>query len=114
MTKIGSYVLNGSGLKKLTVPDSVVEIGTYAFMNTPWYRYSGDFVILGDGLLLYYQGNQTEISLPENVKRVSEGAFAGSVVKKVEMPEGVEEIGRRAFEGAASLEEVILPESLKK
>lgn len=30
------------------------------------------------------------------------------------MPEGVEEIGRRAFEGAASLEEVILPESLKK
>jgi len=47
--------------------------------------------------------------------RITEDLFAErNDIIKVELPEGVEEIGNHAFENCTNLEEVICPKSLKK
>lgn len=48
------------------------------------------------------------------VERVAPDAFRGSNVRKVTVPEGVREIGAYAFTLCSQLEELILPNSLRK
>ena len=67
-------------LKKVEIPDSVTEIKEHAFENTPWLNDfmengSQDFLIVGDGVLLAYRGTEKQITLPDEVKTVADGAI---------------------------------------
>ena len=71
-------------LVNVSIPDTVVDIQEHAFENTPWldqFMESGtdDFLIVGDGILLAYRGNATQIKLPKEVKRVAEGAIPNEI-----------------------------------
>ena len=68
----------------VSIPDSVVDIQAHAFEKTPWLQQflesgTDDFLIVGDGILLAYRENATQIELPKEVKRIAEGAIPDEI-----------------------------------
>lgn len=56
-------------LKNISIPSSVQFIEKTAFFDTPWLNSLDDeFVIVGDGILIKYNGNSSSITIPENVR----------------------------------------------
>ena len=74
---------------------------------------ANDFVI-ENGVLVKYTGKGGAVAIPEGITQIGAKAFQrkGKVVS-VEVPEGVEEIGELAFAGCNKLEWVKLPQSTK-
>lgn len=84
-------------LSDVTIPDSVTVIEEHAFSHTPWLENwmaaggeaseetnmtevsetsnTGDFLIVGDGILLAYRGSEAKPELPAEVKSVVPGVF---------------------------------------
>lgn len=54
------------------------------------------------------------LSLPKAVQCIEEEAFAGAKMEQIDIPEGVTEIGARAFANCKSLELVTIPEGVTK
>ena len=52
-------------------------------------------------------------TVPEGVTAIGESAFAGSLVKEVNLPASLKHIGMYAFYGCERLEKVLLPEGLE-
>ncbi len=100
------------GLSDVVIPESVQNIEAAAFDRTPWLSEwkqdgSGDFLIVGDGILLAYKGNGGVVSVPDGVKRIGAEAFKDcGNIGKVVLPDSVEVIGEAAFAGCGSLTEV--------
>ncbi len=100
-------------LADVTIPGSVREIAAAAFLKTPWLdgwrqNVGGDpFLIVGDGILLAYKGNDSVVSVPDSVKQIGAEAFRGcESIEKVILPDSVEIIGEGAFEDCGSLKEI--------
>ena len=100
------------GLTNVVIPQSVRNIEAAAFTKTPWMAEwrqsgSGDYLIVGDGILLAYKGSGSEVSIPTQVKQIGAEAFKGCTgLTKVMIPDSVEVIGEAAFEGCSSLTQV--------
>lgn len=78
-------------LNDVVIPDSVTTIEENAFSHTPWLKNwmegaaeddetagvsdADDFLIVGDGILLAYRGDEEDPVLPETVKSVVPGAL---------------------------------------
>ena len=74
VTTIGDYAFEGcNNLTNVTIPDTVTRIGDWAFDQTPWLESLGDFAIV-NGILLRYQGEDTSVTVPKTVSKIS-GAF---------------------------------------
>ncbi|MCM1268751.1 MAG: leucine-rich repeat protein [Bacteroidales bacterium] len=109
-------------LTDVVIPNSVKTIGVSAFDKTPWLSgwkanagEAGDFLIVGDGILLAYRGNGGEVSIPASVKKIGPEAFRGlSKVTAVQIPDSVTEIGEGAFEDCDKLERIEGGEGLVK
>ena len=66
-----------------------------------------------DGVLKKYHGNESSVVIPEGVTEIGERAFEGcKALASVAIPEGVTEIGERAFEGCKALASVTIPASV--
>lgn len=61
---------------------------------------------------LFMESGLEKISVPAKTTGIPEGFFAASALKEVVLPEGVEEIGARAFQDCASLSAVSFPGKL--
>lgn len=130
--RIGEFSFARSGLESITIPDGVEEIGYAAFYHcdnladvnipksvrtisaaafeqTPWLSEwkqngNGDFLIVGDGILLAYKGSNSVVSLPDSVRKIGPEAFKDNEsISKVILPDSVEEIGEAAFAGCGGL-----------
>lgn len=113
LLNIGTGAFYGcSKLSSVNLPYTVSTIGAYAFDGTPYLRDADDFAIAGDGVLLRYQGSDTEVKVPENVHRISSHAFTGSKIRSVTLSKGVYSIDAYAFADCVGLEEIALPEGL--
>ena len=135
IVRIGEFSFARSGLTAITIPDGVEEIGyaafyhcdalkdvsipqsvqnieAAAFANTPWLSEwrqngSGDFLIVGDGILLAYKGSGNVVSVPDGVKRIGAEAFKDHTeINKVVLPNSVEVVGEAAFAGCSALTEI--------
>ena len=84
VTNIGSYAFNGcSGLTSVTIPDSVASIGDYAFYNC-------------SGL--------TSVTIPDSVTSIGYRAFYNcSGLTSITIPDSVTSIGDDAFRGCSRL-----------
>lgn len=119
---LGSNVLEiGEGafykctsLATLNVSSSVSNIGAFAFDGTKWLSsQTSEFVTLGNGILIKYNGSKTAISVPSTVLQIADGAFyENKTAKSVVLPEGVTSVGMRAFGNNSALESVNFPKSL--
>ncbi|MBR1692928.1 MAG: leucine-rich repeat domain-containing protein, partial [Lachnospiraceae bacterium] len=94
----GIEYLGGLGgcvcLREINIPDTVAEIGEYAFEDCRKLK---------------------AVELPNGLKRIGGSAFAGcKTLKAVKLPEGLEEIGDDVFAGCSSLEKVTIPDSVTK
>ena len=70
-----------SGCSKLSdveVSDSLVYAGSNVFAGTDWLdeQSDEDFVVIGDGVLIQYNGNDKIIIIPDTVKRIPAYRFA--------------------------------------
>lgn len=97
----------------VTIPSTVTQIAPRAFEKSLWLQNwlqgggeeEGDYLIVGDGILLAYRGVEEIAHLPENVKRIGPGVFSGhtELVEAV-FPDALAEIGEEAFAGCSSLQ----------
>lgn len=109
-------------LTDVVIPNSVSKIGVSAFDKTPWLSgwkanagEEGEFLIVGDGILLAYRGNGGDVSIPDSVKKIGPEAFRGlSSITAVRIPDSVQEIGEGAFENCDKLERIDGGEGLHK
>ncbi len=94
-------------LTQVTIPDSVKEIDANAFEKTPWLTQKdaeAAYVIVGDGILISYNGADSIINIPGNVKQIGAEVFKDHMgITAVNIPDSVEVIGEAAFYGCKNL-----------
>ena len=143
ITKIVDGLFQGSGISSIRIPETVTEIGSYAFLNSRITNlYIPDSVTkLGSNSFGHYGVHEnafptlTKVSLPSQLssasspfegqrnlkevvfrgdwKIIPNGLLYGTGIEKLVIPEGVTEIGSKAF-FSSSLNEVVLPSTLRK
>ena len=98
-----------TSLTSVTFGNRVWSIGEFAFDQTPWLvGLTDEFVIVGDGVLLIYQGSAGDVIVPEQVKHISTAFAARTGLYSVEMGENVLTIGDYAFAYNPELRRVVL------
>jgi len=105
---------NCGSLSDITVPHGIQKVGGRAFGGTKWLKAKSKkkFVTVGDGILIAYNGDKADVTLPKSIRQIA-GAFAGNtVVKTVDLNNGLTSVGDMAFMGCTSLMAVRIPASL--
>ncbi len=112
---IGDMAFNGCSLiENFDIPKSVSRIYYGAFNDTKWYEKQKEkFVIVGNDVLLKYNGTNTEVIIPENVKCISSAFEGRSDITSVKIGSNVKTIGPRSFLGCTGIEEIYLPKNLE-
>ena len=111
---IGNSAFVSSGLKSVDIPDSVTELGAYAF----WGCGQLESVILGKGFTEIKEftfsccTKLTDIIIPNNIKSIGKNAFYMSGLKQVNIPDSVTSIGEEAFANCAELSQVSIGNGL--
>ena len=122
-------------LTKVELSSSVEFIEYEAFEDTPFYdSFEGDFVIIGD-FLYEYKGHESEIVVPDGVKRINPeafcciydateivipdsvtfigvAAFAENAMQKITLSKNIKTITGRLFYAADELKEVEIPDGV--
>lgn len=98
-----------SRLKTLQIPDAISDIGCRAFEGTAWLAaHTEDFVIVGKGVLIRYNGTDPNVTVPGNVKEVADAFSGNMVVRSVTVGKHVKKIGEYAFSGCQGLGRVTI------
>ena len=122
LTEIAEYMFyTCSSITSVTIPDSVTEIGNFAFVHCNNLKaFKGKFatedgrcLINGNTLVSYANASGTEYTIPDNVTEIGGWAFCGcSNLASVTIPYGVKKIGTAAFERCSALTSVTIPNSV--
>lgn len=113
---IGSYAFYGcESLHTVTLPSSVTSIGAGAFADSGLVRADLSQTQIGSVSSFLMKGCAAleSVSLPPTVGSIGEAAFAGSGLTAVDIPAGVTQLDRCAFADTASLAAVSLHEGLQ-
>ena len=87
-----SKFADSSNLENVEIPNSVTEIGRYAFAGC---------------------SSLKEIKIPNSITKIDDGVFEScSNLENVEIPNSVTEIGKGTFAGCSNLEEIKIPDSV--
>ena len=105
---------NCTSLGNVSIPRSVSRLGGYILEGTSWMKnQNGDFVVIGDGVLIKYNGREKSRSIPDNIKQIGEFAFAeNKEIDTILISPSVTRVGRGAFQNCKGLKAIGLPESL--
>lgn len=126
----GLSIISGTGafgkcnkLKRINIPDSVVEVGGSSFMSCSSLEtvsFPNSVKKLGRRVDIerargMFEGCKqlTSVSLPNGIEYIGELFFSRCVsLKNITIPGSVSEIGSRAFEGCESIEEIVIPSNV--
>ncbi|MBO5909681.1 MAG: leucine-rich repeat domain-containing protein, partial [Clostridia bacterium] len=98
---------NCSSLTEINIPDHISDIGTGAFENTTWIMATlEDFVTVGNGVLIKYNGTETSISLPLDIKYIAGAFYLNKTVTSVTVPASVLCVRKHSFYGCETLNSV--------
>ena len=101
-------------LISVTMPDSVVNIGSGAFADCSSLNsitFSENLVSIG-GSAFSGCTRLSNVEIPKTVRSIGESAFADCTsLKQIVIPEGVTSIARRAFEGSG-VRSIVIPKSV--
>lgn len=100
-------------LSSITIPQTVSTIEPSAFDDTAWLENwkngpdVNEFLVVGNGILIGYKGNDSKVTVPENVRKIGANVFEGhSEIVSVTLTDKVEEIGEEAFKDCTNLKNV--------
>lgn len=89
-------------LSSVTIPNSVWAIYPDAFTGTPWLDSNAEeFVIVGDSVLLQYNGTASKVVIPDTVKHISDAFLGNESIKEVVIPDSVYTVGCAAFSSSS-------------
>ena len=116
VTNIGDYAFSGcSSLSSVVIPDRVTSIGDCAFENCS----SLTDIVIPDGVTSIgdcaFEGcrSLTDIVIPDGVTSIGDCAFEGCrSLTDIVIPDGVTSIGDCAFENCFSLTGIVIPDSV--
>lgn len=114
---IGDYAfINCTSLSSPEIPKSLRYFGGYALENTEWMnQQKSEFVVVGDGILIKYTGEDKVKSLDKSIKKIGSHAFAGNNnIEEIIIPSSVSIIDVSAFEDCESLKKMTIPTSVEK
>ncbi len=135
---IGIYAFSDcTSLTNITIPSSVWRIAPFAFDKTPWFAtLTDEFVTVGDGVLIAYNGTSRTPTLPDSVRHLG-GAFAGKedlysltlgkgvlsisemalsfspVLTSLDLGLSLVYVGEQAFSGSEKLTQLVFPDTLR-
>lgn len=125
-------------LTDVSYSENLLKVHNHTFYNTPWYnnlpveggvKYMGHIAmyVVDPGSATAIREGTTSIadgfngskfsnnpSLPASLRRIGDSAFSGSKFTTLAMPEGLEQIGEKAFYNSTQLTKITLNESLKE
>lgn len=103
-----------TNLAAITIENSQINIEDFAFYDTAWYNALPDGPKYINDVFYQYKGNLNgTFTINEGTKGIAGGAFYLKEVTTVNIPEGVEFIGSRAFDFCGKLTTINLPTSIK-
>lgn len=101
---LGSTFWNCSSLEEVRVsPD-----------NPSYVSGGGMLLARKSSTLVFYPRTRETVDWPGNLKEIGEGAFLNSKVRKLDIPDSVEKIGKNAFFRCSSLEHIGLGSGLRE
>ncbi len=104
---IGNGAFAGcSSLTDVYLSENVARVGIGAFEHTPFYdELTDEFCVIG-GVLVKYNGKGGNVVIPEGVRVIGDGVFAGRLsIRSVSFPKSLEYIGNSAFGSCVHLSE---------
>ena len=128
ITTIESWCFGVCGnLQSITIPASVTSIGHSAFSscnnltnikidagNANFTVNEGAIYTTDGTTLVAYPSASRTVVIPNGVTTIGAGAFAGSLIEGITLPDSLTEIGNAAFHECTSLESITIPESVTK
>ncbi len=115
VTKIGERAFSGCiGLKEIILPQSLTEIGEYAFNKTALASITLPQSIdkVGNGWFSDCKYLET-VNFDGKIKEIGNSAFIGCIsLKNIEIPSSVVSIGNSAFNSCTSLKNIEIPSSV--
>lgn len=114
LVEIGDWAFDRSGLERIEIPPGVVRIGDGAFSTCGRLA----VVVFSEGLArigsrAFERTAITDLTLPESLSHLGPWAFYGCrQLVRIAFPESFETIPARAFFNCAALAHVVLPEDL--
>lgn len=99
---------NCTGLTEIRGGEAITAVGTDCFRGAKLSGNEKGLLILGDGILVKYFGEEPHLSVDASVKAIAAGAFEGNTaLQTVTLPSAP--IGDRAFKNCTALTQVVLP-----
>lgn len=124
-TQIASGMLNNCpNITNIILPGTIKTVGLFAFEKTAWFAAQPSYVVILDGYLYKYKGQEQNVTIPNTVKVIGTRAFAQTAdgvnwsgnmfVKSVKFQSGssATAILSKAFENCAVLIKIDLPSTL--
>lgn len=119
-TEIESAAFQDSKIEKISLPGSIVKMGSSAFIYTPWYRnitdndYQDGVLYLGKiAMWVHPKSTASSITVAEGTKAIA-GTFAAnkSNLVSIQIPSSLKGIGNQAFYSCTKLSDISLPAGL--
>ena len=102
VTQIGESAFGNTPLQNVDIPDSVTYAASSSFSGTPFLRSlietNGGWLILSNGSLVVYAGDDINVVIPDSVKRIGTKSFSlRSRMQSLTIPDTVKSIEEPVF-----------------
>lgn len=116
VVRIDNYAFYYSGLSSVSIPDSVISIGDYAFSDCDLLTnitIPNSVTSIGD-YAFYFCASLTRVIIPSSVKNIGTCAFSNCFgLTSVNISSGITTIENGLFQGCNSLTNITIPNSVK-